>query len=214
MKRRISNPLALAVLAQLYERPMHPYEIAAQMRSRGVETSIKINYGSLYAVVDVLRREQLIVPHEINRSGRLPERTVYAITDAGRTEFMSWLRDLLRTPVKEYTQFAAGLSFVAFLQPAEAARLLEERAQLLERQIIERRSRLDTVMAEGIPRLFLIEDEHGIILQESEVVWLRRLIEQINDGTFAVPKDGRLMWRGLLDMGYEVTEEGALHKVK
>jgi DNA-binding PadR family transcriptional regulator len=214
MKRRMSNPLALAVLAQLYERPMHPYEIAAQMRSRGVETSIKINYGSLYAVVDVLRREQLIVPHEINRSGRLPERTVYAITDAGRTEFMSWLRDLLRTPVKEYTQFAAGLSFVAFLQPAEAARLLEERAQLLERQIIERRSRLDTVMAEGIPRLFLIEDEHGIILQESEVVWLRRLIEQINDGTFAVPKDGRLMWRGLLDMGYEVTEEGALHKVK
>jgi DNA-binding PadR family transcriptional regulator len=214
MKRRISNPLALAVLAQLYERPMHPYEIAAQMRSRGVETSIKINYGSLYAVVDVLRREQLIVPHEINRSGRLPERTVYAITDAGRTEFMSWLRDLLRTPVKEYTQFAAGLSFVAFLQPAEAARLLEERAQLVERQIIERRSRLDAVMAEGIPRLFLIEDEHGIILQESEVVWLRRLIEQINDGTFAVAKDGRLMWRGLLDMGYEVTEEGALHKVK
>jgi DNA-binding PadR family transcriptional regulator len=213
MKRRMSNPLALAVLAQLYERPMHPYEIAAQMRSRGVETSIKINYGSLYAVVDVLRREQLIVPHEINRSGRLPERTVYAITDAGRTEFMSWLRDLLRTPVKEYTQFAAGLSFVAFLQPAEAARLLEERAQLLERQIIERRSRLDTVMAEGIPRLFLIEDEHGIILQESEVVWLRRLIEQINDGTFAVPKDGRLMWRGLLDMGYEVTEEGAIHAV-
>jgi DNA-binding PadR family transcriptional regulator len=214
MKRRMSNPLALAVLAQLYERPMHPYEIAAQMRSRGVETSIKINYGSLYAVVDVLRREQLIVPHEINRSGRLPERTVYAITDAGRTEFMSWLRDLLRTPVKEYTQFAAGLSFVAFLQPAEAARLLEERAQLLERQIIERRSRLDTVMAEGIPRLFLIEDEHGIILQESEVVWLRRLIEQINDGTFAVPKDGRLMWRGLLDMGYEVTEEGTIHAVK
>jgi DNA-binding PadR family transcriptional regulator len=213
MKRRMSNPLALAVLAQLYERPMHPYEIAAQMRSRGVETSIKINYGSLYAVVDVLRREQLIVPHEINRSGRLPERTVYAITDAGRTEFMSWLRDLLRTPVKEYTQFAAGLSFVAFLQPAEAARLLEERAQLVERQIIERRSRLDAVMAEGIPRLFLIEDEHGIILQESEVVWLRRLIEQINDGTFAVPKDGRLMWRGLLDMGYEVTEEGAIHAV-
>ncbi|MGH2410922.1 MAG: PadR family transcriptional regulator, partial [Chloroflexota bacterium] len=52
MKRRRSNPLALAVLAQLCEGPMHPYEIATQMRSRGVETNIKLNYGSLYSVVD------------------------------------------------------------------------------------------------------------------------------------------------------------------
>src|SRR5665213_651199 len=175
MKRRISNPLALAALAQLYERPMHPYEIAAQMRSCRVEANIKLNYGSLYAVVDGLRREGLIVPQEVNRSGRLPERTIYAITDQGRTEFMSWLRDLLRTPVKEYTQFAAGLSFIAILPPAEAAQLLEERAQLLESRIRERRSQLDAVMAQGIARLFLVEDEHGIILQEAEVAWLRQL---------------------------------------
>src|SRR5271165_2564611 len=113
MKRRASNLLALAVLAQLYEGPMHPYEIAAQMRSRGVESNIKLNYGSLYSVVEVLQREGLIVPHEVSRSGRLPERTVYAITEPGRAELMGWLRDLVRTPVKEYTHFAAGLSFIA-----------------------------------------------------------------------------------------------------
>jgi DNA-binding PadR family transcriptional regulator len=192
---------------------MHPYEIAAQMRTRGVETSIKLNYGSLYAVVDGLRTEGLIVPHEVNRSGRLPERTVYAITDAGRAEFLGWLRDLLRTPAKEYTQFAAGLSFIAILPPAEAAHLLEERAQLLETLIQERRAHLAGVMAQGIARLFLIEDEHGIILQEAEVAWLRRLIGEINDGTFTVAKEGRLLWRGLLDMGYEVTEEGTIHAV-
>ena len=213
MKRRASNPLALAVLAQLYEGPMHPYEIAAQMRARGVETNIKLNYGSLYAVVDVLRREGLIVPREVNRSGRLPERTVYAITDEGRAEFMRWLRELLRTPVKEYTQFAAGLSFIAILQPAEAISLLEERAQLLETQIKERRSHLDDTMGQGIARLFLIEDEHGLILQEAEVAWLRRLIGEIKGGTLAVSKEGRLMWKGLLAMGYEVTEEGTIHVV-
>jgi DNA-binding PadR family transcriptional regulator len=213
MKRRNSNPLALAVLAQLYERPMHPYEIAAQMRSRGVEANIKLNYGSLYAVVDVLRREGLIVPQEVTRSGRLPERTVYAITDVGRTEFLSWLRDLLRTPVKEYTQFAAGLTFIAILPPAEAAQLLAERAQLLESRIKERRAQLDAVMAQGIARLFLVEDEHGVILQEAEVAWLRQLIGEIEDGTFTVSKEGKLLWRGLLDMGFEVTEEGTIHTV-
>ena len=50
----ISNPLALAVLACLHERPMHPYEMASTMRERGKEQSIKLNYGSLYTVVDNL----------------------------------------------------------------------------------------------------------------------------------------------------------------
>ncbi len=213
MKRRVTNLLALAVMAQLCEGPMHPYEIAAQMREHGVENSVKLNYGSLYSVVDVLQREGFIVPHQVSRSGRLPERTVYAITDRGRAELLSWLRDLVRTPIKEYTHFAAGLAFIALLQPAEAVDLLAERARLLEQQIIQGRSQLRDIMAQGVARLFLIEHEHGVILLEAEVAWLRGLIGEIKAGELAVPKDGKLVWKAVLDMGYEVTE-GMVHGVK
>ena len=34
-RRKVSNPLALAVLACLAERPMHPYEMSTTMRERG-----------------------------------------------------------------------------------------------------------------------------------------------------------------------------------
>ena len=34
---RTSNPLALAVLALLFERPMHPYEMAATLKERHKE---------------------------------------------------------------------------------------------------------------------------------------------------------------------------------
>ena len=51
-RRRVSNPLALAVLGCLTERPMHPYEISTTLRTRGKEKSIKLNYGSLYSVVE------------------------------------------------------------------------------------------------------------------------------------------------------------------
>ncbi len=44
-KRKISNLLALAVLSLLTERPMHPYEVSAVMRQRGLADSIKLNYG-------------------------------------------------------------------------------------------------------------------------------------------------------------------------
>jgi DNA-binding PadR family transcriptional regulator len=108
-RRKVSNPLALAVMALLYERPMHPYEMVTLMRERGKHESVRLRYSSLYSVVSALEREGLILPKETVREGKRPERTIYEITDTGREEFLTWLRELLREPVKEYTQFAAGV---------------------------------------------------------------------------------------------------------
>ena len=85
-KRKVSNPLALAVLACLFERPMHPYEMASTMRHRGKDTSIKLNYGSLYSVVESLQKQKLIDIAETERDGNRPERTVYRLTQAGELE--------------------------------------------------------------------------------------------------------------------------------
>jgi DNA-binding PadR family transcriptional regulator len=128
-RRRVSNPLALAVLSCLTERPMHPYEISTTLRSRGKEDSIKLNYGSLYAVVESLSKHGLIASRETTREGRRPERTVYEITEAGVTECEDWLAELLSTPVREYTSLEAGLSLLPVLPPDEVARLLSERAE-------------------------------------------------------------------------------------
>src|SRR3954467_11550398 len=109
-RRRVSNPLALAVLSCLTERPMHPYEISATLRTRGKENSIKLNYGSLYAVVESLQKHGLITARETTREGRRPERTVYEITSSGVEEFEDWLAELLSPPVRAFTPPAAGVS--------------------------------------------------------------------------------------------------------
>ena len=41
-RRKLGNPLALAVMALLMERPMHPYEIAQTLRRRGKDATSKI----------------------------------------------------------------------------------------------------------------------------------------------------------------------------
>ena len=181
-KRKVSNPLALAVMALLYERPMHPYEMVSVMRERGQHESVRLRYSSLYSVVEALGREGLISPRETVREGRRPERTVYGLTEAGRDEFLSWLRELLREPAKEYTQFAAGLTFLAALPPSEALALLEERTRLLEEDIGEMRSRLDAAMEGGLSRLFLVENEHELVLREAELAWVRGLVREIETG--------------------------------
>jgi DNA-binding PadR family transcriptional regulator len=189
-KRKVSNPLALAVMALLYERPMHPYEMVTLMRERGKHESVRLRYSSLYSVVEALEREGLILPLETVREGRRPERTIYGLTEAGRVEFLSWLRELLREPAKEYTQFAAGLTFLPALPPDEAAVLLEERVRLLEEEGEEKRSLLDAVMEQGLPRLFVIETEHELILREAELRWVRELVREIRTGTL----DGIAQW--------------------
>ena len=183
-KRKVSNPLALAVMALLYEQPMHPYEMVSTMRERGKHESVRLRYSSLYSVVGALEREGLIVSKETVREGRRPERTVYEITGAGREKFLTWLRELLREPVKEYTQFAAGLSFLPGLPPEEAISLLQERVQRLETETKEMRSRLDDAMEQyDLPRLFLVESEHELMLREAELVWVREIVEEIEAGT-------------------------------
>jgi len=177
--RKVSNPLALAVMALLYERPMHPYEMISVMRERGQHESVRLRYSSLYSVVEALGREGLISLRETVREGRRPERTVYGLTEAGRVEFLSWLRELLREPVKEYTQFAAGLTFLAARPPSEALGLLEERTRLLEEEVGEMRARLEAVTEGGLSRVFLLENEHELVLREAELEWVRGLVREI-----------------------------------
>jgi DNA-binding PadR family transcriptional regulator len=182
-KRKVSNPLALAVMALLYERPMHPYEMVSTMRERGKHESVRLRYSSLYSVVEALMREGLISPRETVREGRRPERTIYELTEEGRVEFLDWLRELLSVPAKEYTQFAAGLTFLPALPPDEASVLLDERVRRLEAEVEEMRSLLDSVMGQGLSRLFLVESEHELILREAELAWVRELVREIQAGT-------------------------------
>src|SRR6201987_3726942 len=100
-----SNPLALAVLVCLCEKPMHPYEVAQTLRQRAKQESVRLNYGSLYAVVEALEKRGLIKATGTIREGKRPERTVYEITDDGSREMVDWLTELIGVPVKEYPQF-------------------------------------------------------------------------------------------------------------
>jgi DNA-binding PadR family transcriptional regulator len=194
-RRKVSNPLALAVMALLYERPMHPYEMVTLMRERGKHETVRLRYSSLYSVVSALEREGLILPRETVREGKRPERTIYEITDAGREEFLTWLRELLREPVKEYTQFAAGLSFLPGLPPEEAMALLEERVGRLEVETGEMRSRLDDAREQyKLPRLFVVESEHELMLREAELEWVRGIIKDMEAGELGDLSE----WRSLL----------------
>ena len=195
-RRRMSNPLALAVLACLVERPMHPYEISSTLRSRGKEQSIKLNYGSLYSVVESLEKHGLIRARETTREGRRPERTVYEITDAGAIECEDWLAELISVPVREFTSLEAGLSLLPLLAPMEAARLLDDRAERLR---IEQRV-IDAAHAEAasieLPEIFTIESVYRRAMIATELEFVTALARDIRSGAFK----GTDWWQRIHDL--------------
>jgi DNA-binding PadR family transcriptional regulator len=203
-KSKRSNPLALAVLACLQERPMHPYEMATTMRSRGKHESIKLNYGSLYTVVQSLERAGLIAAQETEREGRRPERTVYALLDPGRVELIDWLSEMLSTPAKEFTQFEAGLSLLPCLPPEDVLGLLDDRVQGLQLVLVAERSVREHASEQGVPGLFAVELEYRIAMREAELAYTQSLAGQIRAGSL----DGFALWKGYHRSGVNLLASG------
>jgi DNA-binding PadR family transcriptional regulator len=191
--RHRSNPLALAVLICLYERPMHPYEVATTLRQRHQHESVRLNYGSLYAVVAALERRALIAPQATMRQGRLPERTVYCVTESGKVETHDWLTELVSTPVNDYPAFEAALSFLPALPPADVVALLEERARNLDVELAQASAARELNEKAQVPRLHWIDDEFRVALRDAELAYVRRLMSEITSGTL----DGLEWWTAI-----------------
>jgi len=189
--RHRSNPLALAALTCLYERPMHPYEVATTLRQRNKHESVRLNYGSLYAVFAALERRGLIVAAGVSREGRLPERTSYELTQAGQTEIHEWLAELVGTPVKEYPDFEAALALLAALPPETALALLRERTDRLEVAIAQAHATREVFQKQQVPRLFWVEHEFHTALLDAELAYVRRLADDIDSGAL----EGLQWWR-------------------
>jgi DNA-binding PadR family transcriptional regulator len=189
-RRKVGNLLALVVLATLAERPSHPYELASLLRARGKDQDMKIKWGSLYTVVQNLEKHGFIEATESSRQGRRPERTVYAVTGAGRAELMDWLRELISEPEREHTRFQAALSVMGILGPDAVTALLRQRITALDAQIAAHRASLAEHSRE-IPRMFLIEGEYELALRTAEAEWLRGLLKELTDETLPGVTDWR-----------------------
>lgn len=197
--KRLSNPLALAVLALLFERPMHPYEMAATLKNRHKHESIKLRYGSLYTVIELLMERGCICALETSRDGKRPERTVYALSAAGGDELRNWMRELVCEPAKEFLQFEAALCLLAVLPPDEAVALLRSRAM----RLAGRHAQLETYLSQLIgqdlsaiagneklpaqlkgakfPPIFVVEGEYRLALIKAELDFVQELVRRITE---------------------------------
>ncbi|WP_188190187.1 PadR family transcriptional regulator [Nonomuraea sp. SYSU D8015] len=183
-QRKVTNPLALAVLAELVVEPMHPYEIGRRLKAHQTDQAIKYNQGSLYMVVKQLTKAGFIASQETVRDTLRPERTVYTLTDEGRRELFDWLSDLVAHPVNDHPQFGVALSLMSVLPPAESVRLLTERLERLATQAEQIRQSRQKALDDGVLWVFLIDDDYRLSLLEAERQFVTELIESLKQPAY------------------------------
>ncbi|WP_033443324.1 PadR family transcriptional regulator [Saccharothrix sp. NRRL B-16314] len=186
-RRALDNPLVLAVLGLLLEHPRHPYQMLSELRARDANRAAAINRGTLYDVVEALVAAGWVAPRATERTGNRPERTVYALTDAGRDELVRRLDSQIRTPRREFTQFVGAVAYLGALGPAGAAEALTERAQRLSDRIAADETRLAEVLAGGVPRLHVIEAEYALGQARAELAWIGSVADEIRAGSLPFP---------------------------
>jgi DNA-binding PadR family transcriptional regulator len=182
------SPLGLIVLATLLEGPMHTYRMQKLIEQRGKDRVVNVRArASLYQAIDRLVRLGLVEVRETVRGEARPDRTVYAITDAGRETATDWLREMLTSTSSEYPEFIAAVSVMMMLPPDDARTQLELRAERLAAAIADTEAEMASVP--DLPRLFLLEEEYRRTVLEAELAWVRGVIADMSAGRLTWSKE-------------------------
>jgi DNA-binding PadR family transcriptional regulator len=182
MKKAVKrSSVALAVLAMLYEAPMHPYRMQQLIIERGKDEVINVTQrASLYQTINRLEREGLIAAQGVSRDENRPERTVYELTQTGREIMLDWMRQILSTPTLEFPDFPAAVSFLPLLTPEDALQQFERRAAALQSEL----DRIDKQfeLTKQVPRLFLLEMEYLRAANATQLQWVRTIVADLKSG--------------------------------
>nr|WP_052478411.1 PadR family transcriptional regulator [Kibdelosporangium sp. MJ126-NF4] len=173
------SALGVTVLGILSGEPMHAYRIQKRIKDYGKDRVVNVRQrASVYQTIERLLKLELI---RVDRVEGHPERTVYAITDAGLVTVKAWIKDMLATTGNEFPEFPVGLSFLMMLTPDEAAELLQARLAAVDAQVAEIAAVLDG--SAGVARIFLVEEEYQHALLLAEQRWIRALVADLRTGS-------------------------------
>lgn len=175
----------LTVLGLLTTGPRHTYEMHRMMIDfhKDFVTGLP---RSMYHSVERLERAGHVEVVDTLRDGGRPERTVYALTDSGRSELTGRVTRLLAVPDPDSDLLVAALSFVGCLAADAAVAALRIRLDALARQR-DGVSEGIAVAAGTVPRILLVEGEFALARLGAEHDFVAGLVTDVASGALPWP---------------------------
>lgn len=172
----------LIVLGILKREPLSAYDIQKLVEYRNISKWVKISTPSIYKKVLQLEEKGLIAGTAI-REGKMPEKVVYSLTDAGEREFESLMLEISRRPVHIFLDLNAVIVNLDSLPPAEQQACLDHIAEnigVLNAYLSENLAAKEH--APEIPEAGLAVLRQQMILAQAIETWIQTTREQFSGG--------------------------------
>ncbi|MEU9832945.1 PadR family transcriptional regulator [Streptosporangium sp. NPDC048047] len=160
--------------------PMHGHRIRTAAQIDRVELWADVKPGSLYGALRRMADEGVVEVVRTEQEGNLPARTVYAITDRGRTELLSVIRSVLADTGLRPDPIQLVLLHGGQIDPGELLAAVRQRRDSYATQLgFWRNLRLEA--DRHLTRLEAIAFEQTLMRLETEVAWHDRLLAELAD---------------------------------
>ena len=173
----------LVVLSMLSERPMHGYELWAELERRQVEKWASISRAQVYYSLRELAGARHIIPARDDDSSLGPERRIYKPSDSGRRLLADSLAQARWATQRPPDPFLTWMVLSWQARPRDFSAQIERRRRFVEQQIADDREALSSVIEETSPTSDAAMVVRLSIKQfETELAWLTDVAKRHRPG--------------------------------
>lgn len=170
----------LIVLGILKKESLSAYDIQKLVEYRNISRWVKISTPSIYKKVIQLENKGYITG-SIVKEGKMPEKAVYTLTDAGEVEFEKLMMEIASKPVQIFLDFNAVIVNLSSLTDEKQQACLtdiENQVKVLKSYIEENISLKENVPE--VPEIGMAVLQQQYVLAQSIEAWIRSLKEKLN----------------------------------
>lgn len=175
----LSKP-AIMLLGLIHEKPINAYEIVKNLKRMNVKWWYNIADSTVYATLKVLEKKELI--HGIaEKVGNMPDRTVYRITEKGKTEFLSSLENCILQFDYDTNIFSIAAFFLNVFPVEKQRLLLQKRLSLLQAYQNGIESEISSLEKTDTPSVHIANIKRMVAVVDAEITGTKYLLDTIKN---------------------------------
>lgn len=178
-----STRLLVLGVIRLFQ-PVHGYDVRRELLSWRVDQWANVAPGSIYNALKSMERDGLLNVVGTKQVGGRPERTTYALTAEGETEFQNLLRETLWTVQTPTDPLMPGLAFMMAVNPNELKAALEHRINQIRGLLKASEFAVAQIPSETVPRHVRELYRLSAARLEAEIPWAQALLAQLEAGEY------------------------------
>lgn len=169
---------ATMLMGLIYQNPLNAYELTKKLQFMNVKQWYNIADSTVYATLKTLEKKALI-SGMTEKAGNMPDKTVYSLTDKGKTELLDTLTKSILQFNYDTNVFSVAAFFIDIFPLFESEKLLLKRLDMLGKYLQGVDEQIEKMEAMDVPKISIANVSRIREIINAELVGTQKLLEAI-----------------------------------